>query len=78
MLTMRQCPCVRNMWTPRTTRVVVEDLLLPRQSAVADAGSAAVYTDIARGLDTQLWVPEAYLIAPCIHPVGGSETKSLA
>ena len=28
---------------------------------VEDAGSAAVYTDISRGVDKQLWVLEAHL-----------------
>jgi starvation-inducible DNA-binding protein len=28
---------------------------------VEDAGSAAVYTDISRGVDKQLWILEAHL-----------------
>jgi starvation-inducible DNA-binding protein len=28
---------------------------------VEDAGSAAVYTDISRGVDKRLWLLEAYL-----------------
>jgi DNA-binding ferritin-like protein len=34
---------------------------ITRAADVEDAGSAAVYTDLSRGVDTQRWVLEAHL-----------------
>jgi starvation-inducible DNA-binding protein len=34
---------------------------IARAAEVEDAGSAAVYTDISRGVDKQLWVLDAHL-----------------
>ena len=67
-LSASSCPHVRALverFAPYAT-VLRADIM--HAAEVEDAGSAAIYTDISRGVDKRLWFLEAYLHRDGVNP----------